>query len=379
MLHLFKKVYVATDDYIDVALDRVVISKEHGHDLLESFRAAMPGTLIAYGLEVKNLIGSKNLPFTDTVDMFDKLGDHSDTTGKRIIIYCDQEAFMKVMALWFKMVFKKTNKAAAVDLLESMVFKHKLFGQGRFTSNNGNTDTNKDLDIKGFGKIFEGAHKPTAARRKKFLDENKASLSLEYLLATYLANGKTKKELKTVLRILLKKDLEKYLFELKEIFLVHILTKRFMDTLDLEKSYDFTNYDEIQKDKSEFPSLFFDKNIWNHVGMSSASSGKNINFHSITEKHKKSFAKFTKLSGACWNEEGVYEFIKSDISKLDFIACISDKEMTDKQLDMIIKTEASYEHAAGSFFSIDLETVNHYFVQALLDGNKEFREQYAIM
>ena len=53
--------------------------------------------------------------------------------------------------------------------------------------------------------------------------------------------------------------------------------------------------------------------------------------------------------------------------------------MTDKQLDMIIETEATYEHAAGSFFSIDLETVNHYFVQALLDGNKNFREQYAIM
>lgn len=379
MLHLFKKVYVAPDNNIDVSFDRIVISKEHGVDLLDSLKASQSGVLIAFASEVKNLIGSKNLPFADTVAMFDKVGDHTDATGKRVIIYCDQEAFMKVMALWFKMVFKKTNKAAATDLLESMVFKHKLFGQGRFTSNNGNTDAPYEINIEGFGRIFESANKPTAASRKKFLDENKASLSLEYLMATYLANGKCKKELKTVLRILMKKDLEKYLFELKEIFLVHILTQRFTNTLGLDKTYDFTNYDEIQKDKSEFPKLFFNKDIWNQLGMSKASSGKNINFHAITDKHKESFAKFTKLAGACWQEESVYEFVKSDVSKLDFIDCITGTEMTDAQLDMIIETEATYEHAAGSFFSIDLETVNHYFIQGLLDGNKEFREQYAVM
>jgi len=52
-------------------------------------------------------------------------------------------------------------------------------------------------------------------------------------------------------------------------------------------------------------------------------------------------------------------------------------------LKYILEVESTYEHAAGSFFSIDLETVNHYFVQALLDawndGNKEFLEQYSVM
>ena len=72
MLHLFKKVYVAPDNNIDVSFDRVVISKEHGVDLLDSLKASQPGTLLAFAKEVKNLIGSKNLPYVDTVDMFDK-------------------------------------------------------------------------------------------------------------------------------------------------------------------------------------------------------------------------------------------------------------------------------------------------------------------
>ena len=379
MLHLFKKVYVARDNNIDVSFDRVVISKENGVDLLESLKAVQPGVLLAFAKEVKNLIGSKNLPYTDTVDMFDKLGDHTDKYGKRVIIYCDDQAFMKIMALWFRMIFKKTNKAAAVDLLESMVFKHKLFGQSRFATNNGNVEEEINFNIEGFGKIFDGAQKPSAERRKKFLTENKSALSLEYLLATYLANGKCKKELKTVMRILVKKDLEKYLYELKEIFFVHILTKRFTETLKLDKSYDFTNYDEILKDTSEFPSLFLNDKIWkNPNSLSQPTSGKNINFEAITNKHIASFAKFAQLGGATW-QESQYEYVKSDISKLDFIECVCGSEMSDAQLDMIIEVESTYEHAAGSFFSIDLETVNHYFVQGLLDGTKEFREQYAIM
>ena len=85
------------------------------------------------------------------------------------------------------------------------------------------------------------------------------------------------------------------------------------------------------------------------------------------------------MMGESWDEANQLSFIDADISKLDFIEYIQGDEMTDKQLDAIIKVESEYKHSAGSFFSIDLETVNHYFVQAILDGNKDFRDQYAIM
>tara|TARA_R110001592_G_scaffold58459_3_gene177077 strand:+ start:2811 stop:3962 length:1152 start_codon:yes stop_codon:yes gene_type:complete len=383
MLHLFKKVYVATDNIIDVGVDRVVVSFEHGHDTLEDMKKVMGGELITFAQDWSKLIGSKNTTFMDTADIFDKLGDHCDATGKRVVIYCDNKALCTIMALWFKTIFKKTNKAAAVDLLESMIFKYKVFNRGRFSSNNGNTDVEHEIDISNFGKIFEGAQKPSAEKRKKFLDLNKGSLSLEPVLATYLSSGKMKKELKGIIKILVKKDLEKYLYELKEIFFAHILTQRFTKDLNLEKVYDFTNYDEILKDKSEFPSLFLNEKIWKTPYMNVASSGKNINFHAITKSDIKSFAKWNKISGQHWNEESIYEFIKSDVSKLDFIECITSVEMSDKQLNMILETEATYEHAAGSFFSIDLETVNSYFVQSLLDAylaeDKKFTDQYAIM
>ena len=171
MLHLFKKVYVATDNIIDVSVDRVVVSHEHGHDTLEDMKKVMGGELIAFAQDWSKLIGSKNTTFMDTADIFDKLGDHCDKSGKRVVIYCDNKSLCTIMALWFKTIFKKTNKAAAVDLLESMIFKYKVFNRGRFSSNNGNTDVEHEIDISRFAKIFEGAQKPSAEKRKKFLED----------------------------------------------------------------------------------------------------------------------------------------------------------------------------------------------------------------
>ena len=382
MLHLFKNVYVATDNIIDVGFDRVVVSFEHGHDTLEDLKKVMGGELIAFAQDWSKLVGSKNTAFLNTADIFDKLGDHCDKTGKRVMIYCDDKAFKTIMALWFHTIFNNITTKAAVDLLESMVFKYDVFGQARFASNNGNTDVKHSINIEGFDKVFSSANKPSAAVRKKFLLENKSALSLEYLLATYLANGKMKKELKTVMQILVKKDLEKYLGELKETFFSHILTQRFMSKLNLNKTYDFTNYNEILNDDSEYPTVFMSPLIWKLPFLAKPTSGKNIQFNNITNKDIQSFGKFANIIGTTWEEGKQLEFVNADISKLDFIEYIQGEGMTDEQLDTIIEVEYSYDHEAGSFFSIDLETVNNYFIQAILDAHKakdvEFLKQYSI-
>jgi len=43
--------------------------------------------------------------------------------------------------------------------------------------------------------------------------------------------------------------------------------------------------------------------------------------------------------------------------------------------------EEKFENAAGSFFSIDLETVNHYFMQTLILNrtDTEFVSKYSIL
>jgi len=112
-----------------------------------------------------------------------------------------------------------------------------------------------------------------------------------------------------------------------------------------------------------------------------SSSRNNISLTEITEEDIENFKEFTIISGSVWNEESIYSFVKSDINKLDFLGCFTD--FTDELLDKIIETESEFEHAAGSFFSIDLETVNHYLITAILESNKledkSFIERHALV
>ena len=79
-------------------------------------------------------------------------------------------------------------------------------------------------------------------------------------------------------------------------------------------------------------------------------------------------------------------FIIGSIIYLNFIGISTSKlnkkiqtEISDKYPQINLKLNDIKILLNISKLSIDLETVNHYFVQALLDGNKNFREQYAIM
>ena len=83
MLHLFKKVYLATDNVIDVNVDRIVISEKNGVEELEVLKA-YHGNLHAFGNDVDTLVGTDK-KYSSTVDMFDKLGDLSDSGGKKLL------------------------------------------------------------------------------------------------------------------------------------------------------------------------------------------------------------------------------------------------------------------------------------------------------
>ena len=102
--------------------------------------------------------------------------------------------------------------------------------------------------------------------------------------------------------------------------------------------------------------------------MNTASTGENVNFSNITSTDITNFKAFNTIAGTDWSETPAYTNIKSDVSKLDFIDVLSD--FTDTRLTNLIDTEATLENESGSFFSVDLETVNNYFVQSILQ-NKE--------
>lgn len=375
MLHLFKKIYLATDNVIDTNIDRVVISQTNGLDTLDSIKAEH-GDLLAYGSLITDVIGADK-KYSSVVNMFDTLATKSAETGKRIVVYADSTAFTKVIAHWYKIIFANPDKTACTDLLENSIFKYNVFSKGRFSRNSGNTDVNHNIDITEFGTEFDAAS-VDATEKSNFVTSHKSGFNVELLLATYYNNGDSKEDLKTIIKVLMKKDLEKYLYELKEIFFVHLLNKSFTDKLSLAKTYTWSNYNEVLSDTTTYADLFLSDRIWAYKYMNFASTGDNIKFDAITDTDVANFKKFTEISGSSWNEENVYTQIKSDVNKLDFLDIYSD--FTDERLTALLDAEATFENAAGSFFSIDLETVNHYFIQTILENktDKTFLGKYSI-
>jgi hypothetical protein len=70
MIHLFKKIYVTTDNIIDPNFDRIVVSQSNGFNLLEDLQKILSGQLIAYGLEWNDILG-KDKTFKDATTLFD--------------------------------------------------------------------------------------------------------------------------------------------------------------------------------------------------------------------------------------------------------------------------------------------------------------------
>jgi hypothetical protein len=298
------------------------------------------------------------------------------------MLYLDDRALTEVLVAWYKLILKNPDKQAIKDLIKCHAFKFNTFSRSRYSSNANPVLTKEVFVLETIDDTFSEIKDFNNNTKTAFLDAYKNSVGVEHLLASYLLDKSYTSELKSTIQVLIKKDLEKYFYELKEIFIVHLLTKRFTDLLGLNKAYDITNINDIYNDTSKYAQLFTKSSIWNSPYMALPSTNGNINWDNITTQDIANIKEFTKLAGSCWNEETVYERIKSDMSKLDFISITTNKNFTTTMLNKLIETEKTYEHAAGSFFSIDLETVNHYVIQNLLDAhtdkNIDFLEKYAL-
>lgn len=383
MLHLFKKIYLATDNIIDTNFDRVVVSDTHGLKELDIIKA-QHGELFAYGADLPDIIG-EDKKYSSIVNMFDTLSNKSDDTGKRIVIYADDEAFAKLITHWYKLAFANPDKDACQTLYENAVYRYQVFYKGRFSRNVGNTDLSHTIDTTSFGDAFDNAT-IDATEKSNFITAHKSGFSVEFMLATYFA-GKTDilPDLKTAIKHLMKKDLEKYFYELKEIFWVHFQTKRFTDKLGFSKTYDWTNFKDIESETSKYAVLMLNDRLWKYKYMNFATTGDNINIEKITADDVKLFEEYTEISGACWGEEEIYKHIKSDINKMAFLDIFDDgikvAGFTNERLEDLLEMEEKFENAAGSFFSIDLETVNHYFMQTLILNrtDTDFVSKYSIL
>jgi len=366
MLHLFKKVYIEFDTKISIDYDRIVISETCGVPMLDVLDKVSYGELIAHGHTLEDVVG-EGAVYSTLLDMLTNLSTRVDSTDTTTIIFADEQTFIKIVATWFKMLLKHVSAKNVYDIIESYVFKEEMFSNSKFSLSSVIADFSRAdvVELSQFEDIFNSVvfDKKDAAA---FITSIKPHVSIEYLFASYMYNGSCKEELKTRIKPLLFKDLEKYLYELKEILLVHVLHPQLQEKLKTSETYTFSNVNEIINDTSPLVQVFFKPEIWTKKGLSTPTSSGSINFAGFTAEDIELVREYGTIVGTVWDEEKFYSFIKSDIMKLDFIPLLQPAKLSDKALTTIIKFETTKEHAAGSYSSIDSGTVNNYLVDHVI-------------
>lgn len=364
MFHLANKLYLCHENTIDTNKNRIVISSETGRVMHEVIEKISVGKLLNAVTNLKAITDKQ-----DIADFFSDAIDFSIETDKPLYIYADMKTLAILQLAWFNLIFRETNFETCKTLFRANIFKYDMFYKGRFSSNNGSY---RKIDLfysdEFLKTMYDEMPVTSNARKRSFFRKYGKYVSVEYLLASYVYNNFMKKELKENIVRLIRKDLENHICELKEIFVLHFTTRAFRDKLCLEKEYDILNINEVLQDKSKYAELFMSGRLFSNVGIDLPSStvNKNFIFENVTEEDIKNLKEFEVFFNTTLGEDGAYKFIESNINKLDFIDIING-EFTDERLEDLLDAESSYIHAAGSFFSPDLETVNNYLIEHILN------------
>jgi len=384
MLHLFKKVYLDFDDKINMSYDRIICSKIYGNntDSIELAKVFY-GKRIASADSIDNLIG-RNKSYNTFLDMLLQLDDFSDNDTGPIYIYCDKESYYTLAIKWLKVILPFADDVSAWKFFKSHIFKQQNFANSRLSSTFRFTRDNHTwlMEEARFYSIWRDQTLSVEERETfiPFLQKNKSKISVEFLLAGYLYDGRNGGALAESITPLVRKDLEKYLNEHKELILVHLQRTKLQEMLGVVNGpYTFDNFYDMPNDSSPLVNVLFKQDIWGDINVfiRRPSSNGSINLSAITDEDIENLKKCSEAATvAIFDVEGgfktTYNCIHAECDKFDFIKMFRTKDTLDvDDLNKIIDYELYHQkHSAGAFYAINLGTVNTYFVDFLLNSKE---------
>lgn len=300
MLHLFKRVYLASDHRIDLSVNRIVISEEHGHRMLHEAESFNTGKLIDYDLSLDNMIGSDQR-YSNDLDFFLNLNSKSEEYGK-IVVYCDLPTYLTLSITWLKIILPNITLDGAYKIIRSNVFYDKMFGSTHrfdFKRPYEKMSEVKEISYLDFKTKYDSI-KINNSDYANFVYSIRKNLSVEYMIASYLYDGSYSEELKEVGLVKIKMSIQMLLYEVKIFILENCLNSAVMKLFGCEREYSLNNVDEITKE-STFD-IWFDKDIWTFDGVCSTNNTSKINFENISDEQYIKFANHIKIFYSTFND-----------------------------------------------------------------------------
>lgn len=352
MFHLFKKIYVAFDDAINVDEDRIVISETNGVGMLHDLDNAVDGELKAYAKNLEELIG-EGKQFGNFLLFLNFLNRHFETSNRKLIIYCDKIAHRKLITTWLKIILPNATFDTAYKIIASHVFQIKMFGTSDISTFIRPYRLTQEENYSSQGEYYEVFQSVDANRNiyASFLTHIKDFISIEYVLASYLYNGSYKEELKKIALEKLKIGMQNYLLECKTCILSNLLDKSIVGQFSPTVAYDLTNLNSVINDPAF--DVWFDSAIWDFEAVTLSHSNGIFHFDRLTQSQKTKIMSHLRIYFD-WYLKRETETSSTDLSLLIStmfdIACKN--SLTDSELDLLVDSHITQSSLIGPDFAI---------------------------
>lgn len=378
MLHLFKKTYITLDNSIDINYHRFVISAEAGFPLAEILNNLYPNKLLGYGLNM-DLMVEQGMP----LDYMLEQCLLKNNEGYKCILYCDKDAFCKILSSWFKSLFLNIDSESAYKIIQSYFQKRTLLS---FVADRGNKDNHQFLITKKptseeFSSIFENT--PMNDNVTQFIQTINDSKTLEYLLGSYIYDGSYKEELKSVVKIIINRYLEEVLKETwRTIAENAILKPQFLSNIGITTKYTLDNLDDLQKEENLQPLI--QANAWRIINTKFDPNRKELNLKEFDWRQILRIK--NQIQAAHWEtvtHKPLPEAVSSLLSRsFLYIDCLCAAEFTDEHLEKILEFEQNIFDHTRFWAMKDNENINCYladeFLLAKYSGQNNSLEKFKL-
>ena len=376
MFHLFKKVYLNFDNRISIDIDRVVISKDYGISMLSTLDKIAYGELFDKSTSISELIG-QGKTYENYLSFFQRLNAITENTGKRVVVYADKNSFYELASVWLKTVCPNINAEAAHEVVNLYYIKDKIYGLSPHVEvrRNYQIDSSEyNIDKQKFAEIYDGV----VLDRKNytaFVESVTDSLSLEYLLASYLYDGSFKNPLKNRVFAITNTNTQQFLFETKSYLTSNIGRKAFQTLLGItgDNSLESVmNHTRI--------SHWFDSSIWTIDGIGDFHEKSKINFQAIDATTLQKFKDDMVLIHSEWEH---IDPNCDSFKRIDFIQTVIDGEFSDEEFDQAIDFELNGNTGCTLLRNHEKDRVNFYLLDYIIDsfnsGKKEKLVPYKLL
>ncbi len=367
MLHLFNKVYLEFDNNIEINLDRIVISERYGIQMYNVIDKVAYGELMSYGKTYDDVVKESFVGFVSS------LKDHSARTGKKVIIYCDKEAYKRVISQWFKIILPNLDFESFKTLAQYSLYNQRIISNSQLSSVYSVDLNSLWEDLGELEEHWNLAKELTEHEEESFrlLDLN---YSYEFLLSNYLSGAQTyKDELRKTVHMFLRRWFKEMFTDNRQMVLLNITNRKFQEAMGIDHELvDITRIDPL----SGIDSLesYADDEIWE----------RDQNQYGTCKLEGLSVEKAGKLKDTLINIFETFEGMETDRSAFevqDWIFYVIKETITDEELEAIINQMVNKPFDTIGVPRFDFQNVNFPLFQHFLSKkyNGEDLSKYRLL